>query len=345
MFEQRYARMNHQLHPQDTLIQETLAAASHPPQSRIAFSKRWSTALVCLALLLATGTAIATSYDFSPLLERWFPATASNFSPVNLSDTKQGVTMTVLQANLTQSGDVELIVGFKGDRVTANSVPRLGYGSPIRFSGEMVQGDITPENSPYPLIWRFIVTPGEANTDWYSSDGYFALIMTGFDIDRKIISENHGLSLSSVPQAEVQQAQGLSVMSYFNPNKKESITTLVPGEPLVELPEGMAITAIGYLPNGQFVIQARIPNERPLGNSCSAWLVSRRDAFITRNFTDIHMWWDEENGWIYREYLFDISPQELYQYQLHTACITVAETLADEWCVTIDVNHLNTKAE
>ena len=346
MFEERYAKMNESLHPGDEAVRRVLAAGKRQTWQP-ALSRRWMVAALCLALVLLTGTAVAANveYDFSELLRRWFPMSASSFSPVQLSDTRQGVTMTVLQANLTEAGKVELIVGFSGDRVDENSLPGLGYGAPVLFSEKMIQGDITPENSPYPLIWRFIASPGEEHADWYDPNGHFTLYMTRFDIGRQTISETHGLTLTAVPQPALQQVLGISVMESFNPNEKESITTLAPGEPLVELPEGMAVTAMGYLPDGRFVLQSRIPIDRPLGNTCSAWLVSRKDAFSTPAESDHRMWWDEENGWIYSEVLYDIPPQELYTYQLHTVYVTVAETLTDEWHVTIDVNSLTPKAE
>lgn len=346
MFEERYAKMNEGLHPGKDAVRRVLAAGkpqtSHPPLSR-----RWLVAALSLMLVLLAGTAVAAhgEYDFSDLLRRWFPMTASSFSPVHLSDTRQGVTMTVLQANLTETGKVELIVGFSGDRVDENSLPGLGYGAHMLFHEKMIQGDITPENSPYPLIWRFIVSPGEEDADWYDTNGYFTLSMTRFDIGRQTNIETYSFDLSAVPQPALQQVQGISVTGIINPNEKESITTLVPGEPLAELTEGMAVTAIGYLPDGQFVLQSRIPIDRPLGNTCSAWLVSRKDDYSIPAESGRRMWWDEENGWIYSEVLYDIPAQKLPAYQLHTVCITVAETLTDEWHVTIDMNSLTTKAE
>lgn len=345
MFEQRYTRMNDHIHPGDTLIQETLIAASHRKASRIFLHKRWAVALLCLVLLLATGTAIAANFDFAPLLERWFPDTAKNFTAVNLSDSEQGVTLTALQANLTEDGHVEMLLDISGEGITPYTVPMFSW-TPYAFASGSF-GFIPEEESfdaPYTYLYRVTLRPDEQNTDWFADDGLMTLTMAQVTLGRQFFATIHDdIDLAALPKADLyenpQRIGGVPLLS-----DADRQLCLTPGNPIVEYPHNMALTAIGFIPDGRLAIQWRCPVGLPLGTDAGSFLVpvdsSGEDFHDWIALSDLRFWTDEANAYHYTEEIYDLTADDLSGYKLRTYCYTVDDVLEGDWTLTIDVNDL-----
>lgn len=333
MFEERYAKMNEGIRPGDEAVRRALAAAKRSRQVHL--PRRWMLAAICLVLALLTGTAAATDFDFTALLERWFPETAQDFTRVNLSDSEQGITMTVLQANLTEAGGVELLIEFSGERIDNGSRPYF-FGSPETHlqgvSGEYharsLQGMIPEYAKSNAILWREAWETLEVNQGWYAESGLYTITMNEIGLGTQFYSTIHDdLDLTS-----------LSVVgSLENPH------------PIIEFEQGMAITGFGFTPDGQFVIQRRTPIDLLRGTSCGACLLpldGTEDAWQDWVlWTDLRTWEDETDTYRYTEEVYDLSAAELSNYKLRTHYYTVDEVLKGDWSVTIDVNSLTTKAE
>lgn len=341
MFEQRYRQMNARLHPDESLIQATLAA-SRQTKRIVGLPKRLAVALCCLLLILTTGTAIASNFDLTPILERFFPDTAKDFSAINLSDTEQGITMTVLQANLTVDGNVELLIEFSGDRIDDSAFPHFN-STPVYASN---QGMVEEYDKPNAILWR---QRGYADhADWFTADGLFTITMDGISLGRHFHPTIHQeLDLTTLPIA-APFANSVTTWSALD-TKEETQTHLVPGQPIIEMEKGMAITAFGFTKDGLFVIQTRSPMDLLAGEGVGACLVPKDRAEDDWQswglFTDTHVWFDESGVYYYCDNVYPVTAGELGSYLLRTYYYTVEEVLEGDWTVTIDVNHLTPPTE
>ena len=342
MFEQRYKQLNEHRRPSEALIRETLSAAR--PRKHTAWpSRRWMIVICCFALL-TTGTAIAGTFDFTPLLERLFPDTAKDFSAVRLSDTEQGITMTVMQANLTEEGHVELLIEFSGEGIDDSVLPYF-YSAPLSSSSQ----DMIPEyDQPHASLWRHRGYADSQDPDWFTDNGLYTVTMHRISLGRQFFPILHeDLDLTALPIADA--FEHTAVALHETNVDETSRMCLVPGEPIITLDKGMAITALGFTEDGRLVIQTRSPTDLLAGESVGVCLVPQGYAeddwqhWVMR--TEAYTWIDESNAYCYCENIFPVTAGELGSYMLRTYYYTVEEVLEGSWTVTIDVNNLNPRNE
>lgn len=324
----RYQRMNEDIHPSSELLLQTLAAAQQHPVERIPSARRWLIPTLCLLMLLFTGTAIASDFDLTELLQRWFPDTAEQFSAVNQSVTDQGITMTLLQAHQNEDGGVELLLEFTGDML-----------------GPLTYTDIinTPNTSGKQL----------RVPDLEQTHGFFVAIDARDPADGTLSERENNLYTVAVDKIILREKvvntlhNDLDLLEYAKSNtiawkEREHLT---PGDPIVEFEDGMGITAMGFTDEGQFAIQRSRPLALELGADASALLVPADctaeecdDWRIWTAAIDFHNWHDDVNS--YQEFIFDITAEELGEYKLYTWYATSKGTIQGDWSITIDLNDL-----
>lgn len=343
MFEQRYKELYKHLRPSESLIQETLASP-HPGQHGARLSKRWVVAICCFCLLLTTGTAIAGTFDLTPILERLFPDTAKDFSVVNLSDTEQGITMTVLQANLTTEGNVDLLIEFSGEKVDDSALPHF-YSTPLLDNR---QGMIVEYDKPNAILWRQRGYADVNAPDWFTDSGLYTVTMYRISLGRYFFPTFHeDLDLTTLPIAD--SFENTATVWHDLNTDEDSQMCLVPSDPIITMDKGMAITAFGFTEDGRFVIQNRSPMNLLAGEGIGACLVPQGYAeddwqhWIV--WTDCRLWIDENNSYYYCDNIYPVTAEELGNYTLRTYYYTVEEVLEGDWTVTVDVNNLSQQAE
>lgn len=337
MFEERYAKRYEQIAVPAGLRARTLAAAAAQTAPFRHRPRRWIVAAACITVILLGSTALAATFDLAALLGRLFPDTAQDFAAVNLSDTEQGVTMTLLQANLTEDGCVEMLVELSGVGLTSATAPFF-FWSPTFYQASSGTFGYVPledrEDAPYSHLYRLVLEINKDDPEWHSDDGTLTLMMRHITLGREYTAELHdALDLTALPAAEVHE---------IAPGEYR----LVPGEPIVTMVDGMALCAAGFLPDGRYAIQCRTPLDALQGVSCGASLL-RRDGDAAAESSWLpqsdHRAWTDEAYW-YTETVYSLSPAELADFRLRTHCYTVSEVLTGDWAITIDVNSLRTAA-
>lgn len=343
MFEQRYKKLYEHHHPNEALIQKTLAAA-HSSKQTTQLPKRWIVSICCFVLLLSTGTAIAGTFDLMPILERLFPDTAKDFSAVNLSDTEHGITMTVLQANLTAEGNVDLLIEFSGEGIDDSALPHF-YSAPLSDSS---QGVILEYDKPNAILWRQRGYVNANHPDWFTDNGLYTVTMYRISLGRHFFPTFHkDLDLTTLPIADT--FENTATLWHDIDADTNNQMCLTPGDPIITMDKGMAITAFGFTEDGRFVIQNRSPMNLLAGEGIGACLVPQGYAeddwqhWIV--WTDSRLWIDENKSYCYCENIYPITAEELGGYTLRTYYYTVEEVLEGDWTVTIDVSNLNQQAE
>lgn len=343
MFEQRYKRLYEHLHPDASLIQATLTSA-HPHKHRAHLSKRLVIALCCLCVLLTTGTAIAGTFDLTPILEQLFPDTAKDFSSVNLSDTEQGITMTILEANLTDEGHVDLLIEFSGNGIDDSALPHF-YSTPLSTSGH---GMILKYDKPNAILWRHRGYANADDSDWFTNSGLYTVTMYQIALGRYFFPTLHkDLDLTALPIAN--SFENTATVWHDLDAEVKSQSCLIPGEPLITMDKDMAITAFGFTEDGRFVIQNRSPMNLLAGEGIGACLIphgyTEDDWQHWVLWTDSRLWIDESGSYCYCENIYPVTAGELGNYTLRTYYYTVEEVREGDWTVTIDVNSLSQQAE
>ena len=343
MFKERYQQMNEHLHPSEGLIQETLSAA-RPRKRTTCLPKRWMIAICCFALLLTTGTAIAGTFDLLPILELLFPDTAKDFSPVNLSDTEQGITMTVMQANLTDEGHVDLLIEFSGEKIDNSALPHF-HSTPLTESG---QGAILEYDKPNAILWRQRGYADANHPDWFTDNGLYTVTMYQICLGRYFFPTLHSdLDLTALPIADSFENTA-TIWDDLN-TAEGSQMCLVPGDPIITMEKEMAITAFGLTEDGYLIIQNRSPMNLLEGEGSGACLVPQGygeddwQHWVT--WTNSRLWIDENNTYCYCEHIYPVTAEELGNYTLRTYYYTVEEVLDGDWTVTIDVNSLDRQTD
>lgn len=343
MFEQRYKQLYEHLHPSEALIQDVLSAPRRGKQTA-RLSKRWIVAICCFVLLLTTGTAIAGTFDLMPILEQFFPDTAKDFSAVNLSDTEQGITMTVMQANLTEEGHVDLLIEFSGEGIDDSALPFF-YSTPLTDIG---QGVILEYDKPNAILWRQSGYADANHPDWFADSGLYTVTMHRICLGRYFFPTFHtNLDLTALPIADSFENTA-TLWDDLNADE-ESQTCLVPGDPIITMAKGMAITAFGFTEDGYLIIQNRSPMNLLDGEGIGACLVPRGYAEDDWQhwvmWTNSRLWIDENSSSCYCENIYPVTAEELGSYTLRTYYYTVEEVLEGDWTVTIDVNNLSSQTE
>lgn len=324
----RYQRMNEGIHPSSALIEQTLSAAQERPAERMPSARRWLVPALCLLTLLFTGTAIASDFDLTELLLRWFPDTAQEFSAINQSVTDQGITMTLLQVHRNEDGGVELLLEFTGDMIDSMSYTHI-INTPNTSGRQLRLPDLDQAHGFF--VGIYARDPAEGTLSDRENNLYTVAVDKIVRREKLVNTLHKDLDLLEFAK--------LNTIAW---KEREHLT---PGDPIVEFEDGMAITAMGFTDEGQFVIQRSRPLDLELGANASAFLVSadctEEECADWRNWIgmiDCHGWHDDANS--YQELIYDITAEELGGYNLYTWYTTSKGTIQGDWSITIDLNEL-----
>lgn len=341
---ERYRHLIDSCHAQEQLIQSTLQKAGHSRKDKRSLRPHLIFAVIFLLTLTLSSTAIAYDFDLSAFLQRYFPDTAADFTAVNLSDTEQGITMTVMQANLTTEGDVELLIEISGEQIDDSAMPHF-YTSSLSAS---VQGMIVEYDKPNAILWRQRGYAVSEDINWFTNNGLYTVTMYAISLGRRFFPTFHeSLDLTALPIADT--FENHSIFRHSGSADTESQICLVPGKPIIEMAKDMAITAFGFTKDGYLVIQIRSPMNLMLGEGPDACLIplncAEDDWQNWVMWTDSRLWIDDNSTYYYCENIYPITADELGKYKLRTYYYTVEEELQGDWSITIDFNSLTTKGE
>ncbi len=139
MYQKEYKRMNERIGPSDDLNRRVLETAL--PRRRRVLRPVLVTAAVCLTLVMAVPVMAAYVPEISDLMYQVSPEVASRFTPVQESDTNNGIRMEVVATSIHGS-TAEVCLSFEdlegerlGEQIRIGAFRFLGYGRSVNSSG------------------------------------------------------------------------------------------------------------------------------------------------------------------------------------------------------------------
>lgn len=364
MLEERYNNMMEGVELSPELVQRTLRA-TRPHRKQ---TGAWKPMLViALCVVMVVGAAAWRITQIAHLANH--PASQAT-DPESSIDPADRFTVTPGTPYIIGEGTPDSAFGEAGDLCFPLIITGDGLNSSTYF---VIEPPVHPGLIHAGTAFRQNYAPDEEGTAYPSirmrlADGIAVEDLTGtVTMCLKEISlcsqheaiTHHALDLSTVPLA---REETRTVVQYYGRTVQEDgsygplhaldpqeTQLLVPGEPIVELAGGMAITAIGFeQKSGHLVIQARIPLSLPGGSTCNVLLTPVEDGTGSSDGGWVHWnrerpWYDEANGYRYVEFIFaDANRSNYTNYSLRTFTHPIDEIITGPWTLTYDLDAIET---
>lgn len=366
MFEERYNRMIESVEPSQELVRRTKKAA----QPRKAQAGAWKPVVVCvLCVMMMAGAALwKVMHTAASTSQPASQPDTTEMPPQSTDDVTERITVTAGQPYIIGEGAQTSSFGEEGELCFPLIVTGDGINSSTYFH---LDPPVHPGLIHTRTAFRRDYAPDEDGTAYPSihmrlADGVAVEDLTGTVVllvqEISLCSQHeaithHDLRLGDVPIA---REETRTVVQYYGRTIQEDgsygplhaldpqeTQLLVPGDPIVELSGGMAITAIGFdSQSGHLVVQARIPLSLPEGSTCNVGLTPVEDGTGSSDGGWIHWsrerpWYDEENGYRYVEFVFwGINRANYTDYSLRTYSHPVDEIVTGPWTLTYDLDSL-----
>ena len=334
-FEQTYRSMNDCIHPDASLIRQTLSAAPSKRRKRPLIAAL--AVLVCLTLAVPV-----LAVQVEPVYQALYalsPAAAQFFQPVREVCEDSGVRMEVVSADL--SGDTaQVYIALTGDAVDETTDLYDSYSVHVPFDsiGHCERLSFDPATNTATFLITQQTMSGED-----ISGGKMTFSLRCF-LSGKETAEGLTVDLPLGNYAEeALTAEGYSVsggggIGNDYQDYGEHASMLLPGAPLTTPADGMSITAAGYA-DGLFHVQVQLADRLRTDNHCSLSLRTSEGTVIDPRanvyFTD----YATEDRTDYVEFLFDVSPEELANCTLLGDFYTSGLYTEGRWRVTFPLKN------
>lgn len=366
MIEERYNRLMEGLGPSQELVQQTLAGA----RKRKLQPGAWKPVMVCvLCVMMVAGAALWRVLETAATQSQSASQPDATAAPLQPSaDVSERITVTpgtpfIIVEDYTfyppdKAGQLCFPFEVAGAGVNASTYV---YASPPEYpglihAGTSFQRDYIPEKEgTVNAAIRMRLAEG-VSTDALTGTVMLTVNEISLCSQHEAVT-HHNLLLSDVPKAQeetrtVVQHYVRAVLedgSYGPPYALDPQETqlLVPGEPVIQLSGGMAITAIGFdHTSGALIVQARIPLSLPEGSTCNVMLTPVEDDSGSSNSGWVHWqkerpWYDEDNGCRYVEFIFlNVNRSNYAGYSLRTFTHPIDEIITGPWILTYDLDAI-----
>lgn len=350
MFKELYLKLNKQISPDESLVQDTICKAEKfekESHGKVSPFRKPAIAFVsiCLCLSLAVPALAATVEPIYELMYMVSPTIAQFFMPVQKSDEDNGIKMEVVSAYvhhntaeiyITMQDLTENRIDDTTDLFDSYSINRP-FGSSAHC--ERIGFDESTKTA------TFLITIDE----WGNKD------ITGDKITftvREFLSQKQTyddikipLSLSSVDVAkETQKASNIT--GWGGADSKEfdtdHPTALIPSSPMGEFPvEGIDLTGIGYI-DGKLHIQTAVTDHLDNDNHGFFYLKDPNGNQMDCSYQFYFINQSEQSGRIdYCNYVFDIPQSEIANYTLYGDFVTSGMITKGNWKVTFPLERQN----
>lgn len=360
-----YRQMNEQITPSEELIRRTCdaAAPSRPPWRPL----RILPAALCLLLAALLGTALAQTSFVAGLIDRVFPDSAHDFTPVYRSCEAQGITLEVLQAQLINGG-ANIVFRLRGEGINHHTriyaAVEAAGSTKVEYGRLMSSGTPDEPDTAYFIIFQAgsSLFPGESGS--LSPGDEVTLRLYGATIyndgggtahqELDLCSFSDDPALHDVTAQQIIFPAPGSEDDTFHFLEPAIHAVLLPGEPVLTLPHDLCITAAGFV-DGQLHVQTRLPvrkiTQEYMGRTYTSdapdsFSVSLgpRDAidltdedFLQKEYT--LTWTDAEGLYSYTEHVFRPEKEELANCMLNSIWHVTGDYASGDWAVTFPLTQ------
>ncbi len=353
MFEKRYERAASAIHPPEALVRRTLEkiAADDRHPALIPAGLRRIAAFVAALVLVVFAVRLALPQD-----DVTHPASST---PLSRPPEAAGYVFTPGTPYLDEEGRLVTPFSVTGAGVNAYTQILLRdttvlfphpHPNATRFAPE-TQPDYGKDYAADPTL--------DAQFQLSRDDGFTPenteLTFT-FNLERITLCSDHRwvihdtFDLSAQPLTiEQRKALILNPTQYYyfldtpDPDHRAMTYFLTPGEPLLDLGRGAAITAIGYNHQHNLVVQARVPADWLTGSYYFEMLETDTGGETEWLFaSETRVWHDDALQYAYIESVYDdVTKENVADYRLNTIVHPVDQIIEGPWTLTFDLTRLN----
>lgn len=328
MFQETYRTMNQRITPAPALNEALLERT----RRRCPALRRLAAAAVAAACLCAALPLAAATEPVYSALYALSPAVAQFFQPVQLSCTDNGVTMEVLSVSV-EGSTAQAYIALTGEIVDANCDLFDSYSFHLPFDQvghcEQTGYDETTRTATFLCTME--------SMDGSPISGGKMTFSVGQLLTGKKKAENLAVALElaahSAPAAMAQDYHSVGS------GEDDGVSMLLPGAPLAQPVDGIAITAAGYA-DEQLHVQAELGDILRTDNHCFLWLEDTAGNRLEPT-EGVYFRSDSETpgSSVYEDFLFSVASTELSSYTLHGDFYT-ADTLTEgNWQVTFPLKN------
>ena len=305
-------------------------------------------AAVCVFMMLTIPVMAAGYSSFADLLYRFFPETAQNFAPVQLSCEDNGIKMEVVSAYINDN-TAQIFIAVTdliGGRIDSTVDLYDSYDINTHYdSSAHCQKISFDENTDTATFMIEIVADSAEKLNRENIAFSVKQLMTG----KKFFEDKLNINTADIshnPQTVLKEKRGVASADkniFDKLIKEEKALMLVAQDKTVQPVDGVTITAAGYVADAGYIgenlhIQVRYDNIRQTDNHGYVYLMHSQTGNIIKPQASVSAF-AEDGISSYEEYIFtDIRPQYVRRYDLYGWFVTCDTMITGNWKVNFQIN-------
>lgn len=295
--------------------------------------------VVCFTLALPALAAadVGPAYD---LLYAISPEMAQKLKPVRLSDTDNDIKMEVISAYI-RDDNAEVLVSLQdtaAERIdeTTDLFDSYSINRPFSCSATCNMVNYDPETHTATFLIS-ITQWGEREIDGEKLTFSIDKFLSDKQEYRDTLPDIDLSNASVAPQIQTQSdLRGTSWNGGENPFGNEVDCLIPSADNTVSPVDGVTITAIGFV-DGELHVQVHYDDILNTDNNGDVWLEDA-DGTVHGCYGAVHFW-DNNRVGSYSEYIFDISPDQISNYELAGYFKTCSTVTTGDWQVTFSLEY------
>ncbi len=269
-------------------------------------------------------------YNISPTL-------AQKLKPIRMSCEDQGIKMEVESAYIYEN-EAHIIVSMQdleGDRidVTTDLYDSYDINTPFDAMGTCSQVDYDEKTGKATFLIKISLWD-----DKDISGDKITFSVGEFLSHKKIFEDEISIDLSSLDV--ITKTQNQTAYSFDGKQEEQwQEPCIIPNHSYEDFIDGIDLTGYGYI-DGKFHIQVAIKDRLDNDNHGGFYLVGKNGN--TKDCEYSVDWKDKNNKRVeYFEYVFDISQEEIQNYELYGYFVTSEGSTKGNWQVTFPLENMN----
>lgn len=338
MYKDDFHRLNETVEASEALIQRTLQAAEQRATRKQL--RPWQLAGVMAAALCVLVAAVflqrPAPHDLLASNSQ-LPASTASFLPLASAkaDVPKVTEVSAGAATINEDGTISIPVTVEGELI--QDYVGLDFSQDDSLLVRADWKDDFPEpasRNRFTFTKNYKLQEGKTLADLGESVDFTLDMITIVDVTETVHSD---VLLSTLPQAEYVTGTVIATNPMLRGGgTRENIGHLVPGEPLIDLGNDCAVSAIGFNDENQLVVQLRMPAVLSWRSTCGAYTTlystTEWDWDRLTSWDDYVGWWSDDHAYTYWDFTFaHLSPANLGNFRLATRMEPTTAQIEGPW--------------
>ncbi len=345
MFRDTYKSYNESVSPSDELIADTIDKVNEKnitdTKNIVRFKKPFAVAAVIMALVIVVFSLPVFALHFDPIyqfLYNFNPSFAQLYTPVNVSSTSNDIKMEVLACYVYED-NVEIYftmqdltgVHFNGGVSLNKHNDSYSIHIPYEYTRDCKQITYDSKTKTAGFLATF--------SRWDDED--ISGNKLTFSINEIVTDDRYYNFYVPIEFGEVatdKESRKVHINGGSLKDKQKNTKALIPTTSYEDFAvHNVELTGIGYI-DGKLHIQCGVKNDSESDNEGKFYLIDKTTFDAVSSKYDFY-YVDEDNDIKYREYVFDISKEELENYKLLCDWFVQGEKIKGDWEATFQIEN------